>query len=178
MWCGVWRAEAVDALPGDAVDIPRRHGVRPSRAVAKRGRAAGSVIARRRSRPALLINQLPRTTVATTANRYTRVIIGREIDRTSLRSVAHARFRTTIPSVEVLRSDFRHGVKDQDIQHAMRAALLVEEIDDDPARYLVLGPDRAGNMLELVVLDRPEGPAVMHAMSMRAKYLPLLDRRS
>jgi hypothetical protein len=80
--------------------------------------------------------------------------------------------------VEVLRSGFRHGVEDQDIQNALRTALLVEEIDDDPTRYLVLGPDRAGNMLELVVLDRPEGPAVMHAMPMRAKYLPLLDRRS
>ena len=80
--------------------------------------------------------------------------------------------------MEVLRSGFRHGVEDQDIQHALRTALLVEEIDDDPTRYLVLGPDRAGNMLELIVLDRPQGPAVMHAMTMRAKYLPLLARRS
>ncbi len=44
-------------------------------------------------------------------------------------------------------------------------------------RYLVLGPDRAGNLLELVVLDRPQGPGVMHAMPMRAKYRPLLPRR-
>jgi hypothetical protein len=80
--------------------------------------------------------------------------------------------------VEVLRSGFRHGVEDQDIQHALRNALLVEEIDDDPIRYLVLGPGRAGSMLELVVLDRPHGPAVIHAMPMRAKYLPLLRRRS
>ena len=59
--------------------------------------------------------------------------------------------------MEVLRSGFRHGVEDQDIQHALRTALLVEEIDDDPTRYLVLGPDKAGNMLELIVLDRPQG---------------------
>jgi len=57
-------------------------------------------------------------------------------------------------------------------------SLLVEEIDADPTRYLVLGPDRAGNLLELVVMDRPHGPAVMHAMSMRAKYRSLLPRRS
>lgn len=80
--------------------------------------------------------------------------------------------------MEVLRSGFRHGVEDQDIQHALRNAMLVEDIADDPARYLVLGPDRAGNMLELVVLDRPRGPAVIHAMPMRAKYLPYLPRRS
>lgn len=58
----------------------------------------------------------------------------------------------------------------------MRNALLVEEVDEDPTRYLVLGPDRAGNPLELVVLDRPHGPAIMHAMPMRAKYRPFLPR--
>ncbi|MEJ7892987.1 MAG: hypothetical protein WKF94_10130 [Solirubrobacteraceae bacterium] len=79
--------------------------------------------------------------------------------------------------MEVLRSALRHGVPDEDIQHALRSALLVEEIDEDPMRYLTLGPDRAGNLLELVVLDRPQGPAVMHAMPMRAKYQHLLPRR-
>lgn len=76
--------------------------------------------------------------------------------------------------VEVLRSALRHGVPDEDIQHALRSALLVEEVDEDPTRYLVLGPDRAGNLLELVVLDRPQGPAVMHVMPMRAMYRSLL----
>jgi len=79
--------------------------------------------------------------------------------------------------VEVLRSALRHGVRDEDIQHALRSALLVEEVDEDPTRYLVLGPDRAGNLLELVVLDRPQGPAVMHAMPMSAKYRSLLPGR-
>jgi hypothetical protein len=40
-------------------------------------------------------------------------------------------------------------VRDEDIQHALRHSLLVEVIDEDPTRYLVLGPDRAGNLLEL-----------------------------
>ncbi len=79
--------------------------------------------------------------------------------------------------VEVLRSALRHGVRDEDVQHALRNSLLVEEIDEDPTRYLVLGPDRAGNPLELILLDRPQGPAVMHAMPMRAKYRALLTRR-
>jgi hypothetical protein len=38
----------------------------------------------------------------------------------------------------------------------------------------VLGPDRAANLLELVVLDRPQGPAVIHAMPMRPLYRRLL----
>jgi len=83
-------------------------------------------------------------------------------------------FRSTILRVEVLRSARRHRVEDEDIQHGLRNALLVEEIGEDPTRYLVLGPDRAGNFLELVVIDRPQGPAVIHAMPMRTRYRRLL----
>ena len=43
-------------------------------------------------------------------------------------------------------------------------------------RWLVLGPDRAGNLLELVVMDRPVGPAVIHAMPMRTQYRRLLPK--
>jgi hypothetical protein len=78
--------------------------------------------------------------------------------------------------VDVLRSALRHGVDSLDIQHALSKAVVVEEIGDDPIRYLVLGPDRARNFLELVVLDRPTGPAVIHAMAMRTQYQRLLAR--
>jgi len=80
--------------------------------------------------------------------------------------------------VEVLRSALRHGIHAEDVQHALRNSLLVEDIAGDPSRYLVLGPNQAGNILELVVLDRPQGPAVMHAMAMRPKYRALLRERS
>jgi hypothetical protein len=76
--------------------------------------------------------------------------------------------------VEVLASALRHGVDPEDIQHALAHALAVDEVGEDPLRYLVLGPDRAGNLLELVVLDRPNGPALIHAMSMRPTYRRLL----
>jgi hypothetical protein len=76
--------------------------------------------------------------------------------------------------VEVLASALRHGVDSEDIQHALEHALAVDEIGDDPLRYLVLGPDLAANLLELVVLDRPNGPAVIHTMAMRSKYRRLL----
>jgi len=59
-------------------------------------------------------------------------------------------------------------------QHAITHALAVDQVGDDPVRYLLLGPNRAANLLELVVLDRPHGPAVIHAMAMRAKYRRLL----
>jgi uncharacterized DUF497 family protein len=79
--------------------------------------------------------------------------------------------------VEVLGSALKHGVDAQDIEHALRNAVVVEEVAEDPVRYLVLGPDRAANFLELVVMDRPQGPAVIHAMSMRAQYRRLLPRK-
>jgi hypothetical protein len=49
-------------------------------------------------------------------------------------------------------------------------------VGEDPVRWLVLGPDRAGNLLELVVMDRPAGPAVIHAMPMRTHYRRLLPK--
>jgi hypothetical protein len=76
--------------------------------------------------------------------------------------------------VEVLGSALKHGVDPDDIDHALQHALVIEEVGEDPSRYLVLGPDRGANLLELVVLDRPTGPAVIHAMSMRAQYQRLL----
>lgn len=84
------------------------------------------------------------------------------------------RFRSTIRWVDVLGSALRHGVDPEDIQHALVHALAVDQVGEDPDRYLVLGPDRAANLLELVVLDRPHGPAVIHAMPMRQQYRRLL----
>jgi hypothetical protein len=78
--------------------------------------------------------------------------------------------------VEVLRSAFRHGVDAADIQHVLHTALVVDQVGEDPARYLVLGADRAGRFLELIVLDRPQGPAVIHAMAMRTQYQALLPK--
>lgn len=76
--------------------------------------------------------------------------------------------------MDLLPSVLRHGIAEEDVQHALWHAFTIEEIGEDPLRYLVLGPDRAGNLLELVVLDRSNGPAVIHAMTMREKYRRLL----
>jgi hypothetical protein len=78
--------------------------------------------------------------------------------------------------VEVLRSALRHGIPGEDILHAIDHAITVEEVGDDPVRWLVLGPGRAENLLELVVMDRPVGPAVIHAMPMRTQYRRLLPK--
>lgn len=65
----------------------------------------------------------------------------------------------------------KHGVDDGDILHAI--AHVVAESDDDEAFYLC--PDRAGNLLEVVVVIREdETEVVIHAMRMRRIYESLL----
>ncbi len=74
--------------------------------------------------------------------------------------------------MEVLLSALRHGIAGEEILHA----ISVDEVGEDPLRWLVLGPDRAGNLLEVVVMDRPVGPAVIHAMPMRTQYRRLFPK--
>jgi len=69
----------------------------------------------------------------------------------------------------------RHGVSDEDIAHAIEHVLATEDAGEEPDRWLVVGPDRAGNLLEMIVLQSVEGEyVVIHAMPMRAKYRRLL----
>ena len=66
--------------------------------------------------------------------------------------------------VEIHQSARQHGVSDEDITHAYEHALAWV---DDPRRYLVAGPDRAGNRLEQVVLMSSTVELVIHAMKLR-----------
>ena len=75
--------------------------------------------------------------------------------------------------MDIYRSARRHGIADEDILHAVEHALAVGEQDD--GKVLYLGPDRAGNVLEVVSVAREDGSeVVIHAMRMRAKYEPFL----
>jgi hypothetical protein len=78
--------------------------------------------------------------------------------------------------VEIHDSARKHGVADEDILHAIDHALAIEDAAEDPDRWLLIGPDRAGNLLEVVVLTTVEGTQlVIHAMPMRPKYRGLLE---
>ncbi len=75
--------------------------------------------------------------------------------------------------MEVHGSARKHGVADQDTIHA----IAFEDAGDEPDRWLVVGPDRAGNLLEVIVLVTSEGAQLaIHAMPLRRKYRRLLDR--
>lgn len=69
--------------------------------------------------------------------------------------------------MEIHRSARRHSVADEDIEHAVAHAVTWTELGDDPPRYLLAGPDRAGHLLELVVLDLGGDELVIHAMPLR-----------
>jgi uncharacterized DUF497 family protein len=78
--------------------------------------------------------------------------------------------------VEIHDSARKHGVVDADIHHAIDHALAIEDAGEDPDRWLVIGPDRAGNLLEVVVLTTVEGNQIaIHAMAMRARFRKLLE---
>ena len=80
--------------------------------------------------------------------------------------------------MEIHVSARKHGIADEDIsqaaEHAL-AAYALEQREDEPRRTLVLEPDRAGNLLELVVLELDDGRRLaIHAMRMRPAYRDLL----
>ena len=63
----------------------------------------------------------------------------------------------------------KHGVRDEDIEHAVRRPLRVVPGE---GRDLVIGADRSGALLEVVILDDDpnEEPVVIHAMPLRPKF--------
>jgi hypothetical protein len=75
--------------------------------------------------------------------------------------------------VEVHSSAGKHGVADEDIEHAAEHAMTIEDQDDDTRLYL--GPTRNAALLEVVTIMRDDGSELaIHAMPMRAKYQRLL----
>ena len=61
----------------------------------------------------------------------------------------------------------RHGVRDEDIEHAYMQAVAWVDLGEDPPRDLVVGPDRTGNLLEIVVILVDAGVLAIHAMPLR-----------
>jgi hypothetical protein len=76
--------------------------------------------------------------------------------------------------VEIYESARKHGISDPDIRHGVDHALVVAD-EQATSKVLYLGPDRAGNLLEIVsVLRDNDTEIVIHAMRMRRTYEPLL----
>jgi hypothetical protein len=75
--------------------------------------------------------------------------------------------------VDIHPSARKHGIADEDIEHASANALAIEDQDDDTRLYL--GPARNAELLEVVTIVRDDGSELaIHAMKMRPKYQRLL----
>jgi uncharacterized DUF497 family protein len=75
--------------------------------------------------------------------------------------------------VEIHSSARKHGVDEEDIEHAIDNAMAIDDQDDDTRLYL--GPARNAELLEVVMLVREDdSELVIHAMTMRPKYRRLL----
>jgi hypothetical protein len=75
--------------------------------------------------------------------------------------------------VEIHPAARRHGIADEDIEHAVSHAMVIEAQEDETTLYL--GPARSADLLEVVTVTR-DGNAelAIHAMRMRPKYRRLL----
>ena len=80
--------------------------------------------------------------------------------------------------MEIHRSARKHGVTDSAARHAIAHAIVIVDLDPDnePPKVLAIGPDHAGNLLEIIWIELDAGrEVVIHAMGLRATFRGLLD---
>lgn len=81
--------------------------------------------------------------------------------------------------LRVADSALKHGYSIEDISHAIDMALLAREIDpdNDPPKLLFIGPDHAGDLLEVIGGEMADDVLLIwHADACRSMYLKLLPR--
>ena len=68
----------------------------------------------------------------------------------------------------MVASAARHGVASDDALHTWAFAVDAYVLSEDMVMYI--GPDRAGNLLEVGVVEWHEELAIVHAMPARPKF--------
>jgi hypothetical protein len=82
--------------------------------------------------------------------------------------------------VEIHRTARKHGIDNDTIRHAIDHTLVLVDLDpdSDPPKVLAIGPDRAGNLLEVIWLElADDAKLVIHAMRLRAAFYDLVPTR-
>ncbi|MDR1804437.1 MAG: hypothetical protein LBQ94_12615 [Treponema sp.] len=75
-------------------------------------------------------------------------------------------------------SAFSHKISEADIRHAFMNPLHdspIEDIGKMNNRFIRLGSDRSGNLLELLYNDYDDHVCIFHAMKCRSIYFGLLE---
>ena len=77
--------------------------------------------------------------------------------------------------MEIWDSARKHDIEDDDMLHAWRNQLRYVLLGyNEDLRYLVIGPDRTGALLELIVpTDEPQ--RIIHADKLRPKFYKYLQ---
>lgn len=80
--------------------------------------------------------------------------------------------------VEIHRSAHKHGIGATAIRHTLEHAITVIDLepDADPPKVLAIGPDPAGNLLEIIWLELEGFNLVIHAMPLRPQFYDLLPK--
>lgn len=80
--------------------------------------------------------------------------------------------------LEIHETAYKHGVSTLDIRHACARSIATFEIDHESvvAKILIVGPDSAGNFLELIGLEIDNKPLlIIHAMKLRKSMIRLIE---
>jgi hypothetical protein len=72
--------------------------------------------------------------------------------------------------VKIVPAARKHGIRDEDMNHALRNYLAV--YDDQGEVAMFIGPARNGTRLERGGVLDDEEPRIVHAQKARAKYWP------
>lgn len=64
----------------------------------------------------------------------------------------------------------KHGIFDEDMLHALRNPIRIEDRDDGFTMFT--GGARDGTVLEVGTVDSSDGPVIIHPDRARKKYLP------
>ena len=74
------------------------------------------------------------------------------------------------------RSAFKHGFDEASVLHVVDQAVVVVDLDPhaDPPTVLFIGPDSAGNLVEVIWLELADDALVIHAMALRPLFYDLL----
>ena len=83
--------------------------------------------------------------------------------------------------LKIHETALKHGISELDIHHLCANSSDIFELDQESyeIKILIIGPDSAGNLLEVIGLEiNDQSLLIIHAMKIRKSMVTLLERRS
>ena len=83
--------------------------------------------------------------------------------------------------LKIHETALKHGISDLDIHHVCANSSEIFELDQESyeIKILIIGPDSAGNLLEVIGLEiNNQSLLIIHAMKIRKSMMNLLEGRA